>query len=377
MTAHQPQHDATSEPFAWPPTIGVEEEFLLVDPSNGSPVAKNEAVAAVAADRKVTLQLELTRCQVETATPIVSTADELRQELSGLRHTVAAAAAQEGTRLLAVGLPPAASQEFPVTDTSRYRRIAERFGILAHEQGICGAHVHVAVPDRAAAVQVSNHLRPWLPTLLALTANSAVYRETDTGYASWRCILWRRWPSAGPPPYFDSITDYEAMVAMMRASGTVLDDVMVYWDVRPSANFPTVEVRVSDVPATVAETVLLATLVRAAVMTGLECIRHGVDAPRVSAEALRAAYWKSAHDGLVGDGIDLLDGRPIPAWDLIDKLVAQVRPALEELGEHDTVLAAIACLRTRGNGAIRQIRALGRRGNVADVLSEIALATQQ
>ncbi len=165
--------------------------------------------------------------------------------------------------------------EFPITDTPRYREIAEKFGMIAHEQGICGCHVHVAVPNREAAIRVSNRLRPWLPLLLALTANSAVYRNTDTGYASWRSVLWQRWPSAGPPPHFDSADEYDAMVGMLLRAGAMLDDGMVYWDVRPSANFPTIEVRVADVPATVAETVLLATLIRASVMTALEDERRG------------------------------------------------------------------------------------------------------
>ena len=163
---------------------------------------------------------------------------------------------------MAVGLPPTLPQEFPVTDTPRYHDIAERFGMIAHEQGICGCHVHVDVPDRDAAIAVSNRLRPWLPLLLALTANSAVYRNADTGHASWRSVLWARWPSAGPPPHFDSADEYDAAVHLLVHSGVIRDNGMVYWDVRPSANFPTVEVRVADVPATVAETVLFAALVR-------------------------------------------------------------------------------------------------------------------
>ncbi|MDT5016764.1 MAG: glutamate---cysteine ligase / carboxylate-amine ligase, partial [Mycobacterium sp.] len=248
------------------PTIGVEEEFLLIDPASGEPVGLNESVAGHAAERGVKLQLELTTCQVETTSDVVSDSRELRDQLLRLRRTAADAAAASGAQLLAVSLPPTVPHDFPITDNRRYREIAERFGMIAHEQGISGCHVHVAVPSREAAIQVSNRLRPWLPVLLALTANSAVYRNTDTGYASWRSVLWARWPSAGPPPYFDSVDEYDAVVRMLIDAGAALDEGMVYWDMRPSANFPTIEVRVADVPATVAETVLLATLIRAAVM---------------------------------------------------------------------------------------------------------------
>ena len=204
------------------PTVGVEEEFLLVDPAIGDPVARNEAVARHAAARGVELQLELTTCQVETTTDVADTSEELRAELTRLRRIAAEAAEAGGARLLAVGLPPTVPHEFPITDKPRYRQIAERFGMIAHEQGICGCHVHVAVPDREAAVAVSNRLRPWLPLLLALTANSAVYRNTDTGYASWRSVLWQRWPSAGPPPHFESADEYDAVVRMLLDSGAML-----------------------------------------------------------------------------------------------------------------------------------------------------------
>jgi len=130
------------------PTFGVEEEFLLVDPDSGEPVARNATVARRAKERGVDLQLELTSCQVETATEVVDTSEQLRDELTRLRRIAADAAEADGARLLAVALPPTVPHEFPITDKPRYRKIAERFGMIAHEQGISGCHVHVAVPDR-------------------------------------------------------------------------------------------------------------------------------------------------------------------------------------------------------------------------------------
>jgi carboxylate-amine ligase len=357
------------------PTFGVEEEFLLVDPTTGEPVAVNRAVARHAADHGVKLQLELTSCQIETTTAVVAGSDELREELTRLRRTAAEAAEASGARLLAAALPPTRQREFPITDTPRYREIADRFGMVA-EEGICGAHVHVAVPSRELAVRVSNRLRPWLPLFLALTANSAVYRNTDTHYASWRSIVWARWPSAGPPPHFDSVDEYDGMVRMLRRAGAVLDDGMVYWDVRPSARFPTIEVRVADVPPTVAETVLLAALIRATVMTALADERCGEPTPPLAPHSLKAAYWKSSRDGLDGDAIDLLESHaPVPARKLLDRLVERVRPALEAVGDYHTVNAELARLDHQGNGAMRQRRAWRRREDVKDVIAELAAAT--
>jgi len=357
------------------PTFGVEEEFLLADPTTGEPVAVNRAVAGHAAERGVKLQLELTSCQIETTSEVVGGSGALRQQLTRLRRIAADAAEASGAQLLAAALPPTRAFEFPITDTPRYREIADKFGMVA-EEGICGAHVHVAVPSREVAIRVSNRLRPWLPLFLALTANSAVYRNVDTRYASWRSVVWARWPSAGPPPHFDSVDEYDGMVRMLRRAGAMLDDGMVYWDVRPSAKFPTVEVRVADVPATIAETVLLATLIRATVMTALDDERRGEPTPPITPHALKAAYWKSARDGLDGEAIDLLESHAsVPARKLLDHLVELVRPALEAVGDYDMVNAELARLDCEGNGAMRQRRAWRRRHDVKDVIAELAAAT--
>lgn len=343
------------------PTFGVEEEFLLVDPQSGEPVALNRAVAERASSAGVELDLELTSCQVETTSSVASSADDLRAELGRLRRVTADAAAAAGARLLAVGLPPVVPHAFPITDTARYHRIADRFGMIAHEQGICGCHVHVAVPDRATAVRVSNRLRPWLPILLALTANSAIYRSADSGHASWRSVLWARWPSAGPPPHFDSEDSYDAMVTQMRDAGAMIDDGQVYWDVRPSADYPTVEVRVSDVPATVDETVVYAALVRALVMTVLDDEPQGGP---MTPHALRVACWRAARHGLTGE-----------ASRLLDEMVETVRPALTITGDYDLVRRGVDRAVADGNGATRQRAAWNRRNDVADVLAEAQRAT--
>ncbi|TQK29649.1 glutamate--cysteine ligase [Arthrobacter sp. SLBN-53] len=359
------------------PTFGVEEEFLLIDPHSGAPLPVNREVAEHAERRGVDLQLELTSCQVETATKVCDDPADLRSQLRRLRRGAADAADAAGARLLAVGLPPTLPEHFPVTDTPRYRQIASRFGMIAREQGISGCHVHVAVPDRDAAIRVSNRLRRWLPLLLALTANSAIYRNADSGHASWRHILWSRWPSAGPTPYFASADDYDGAVQMMVESGAMLDDGMVYWDVRPSANFPTVEVRVADVPATVAETVLHAALIRAAVMTALDDDGRGTPVVQFSGHELNAAYWRSAHDGLAGEAVDLGGHGCAPAIDLLRSMVDHLAPALRTVGDLEFVADELERVYGVGNGAMRQQAAWRRRGEIADVLDDAAAATVQ
>ncbi|MGV9413131.1 carboxylate-amine ligase [Nocardia sp. NPDC003693] len=352
-------------------TVGVEEEFLLTDPATGAPVAKNTDVARTAKESGVELQLELTSCQVEISTGIHTSTSELLAELGSLRRAVAECAKQNDARLLAVAVPPSIPDRFPVTDTPRYQRIADRFGMLAREQGLCGCHVHAGVPDRETALRVSNQLRPWLPVFLALTANSSIYRGADTGYASWRSVLWHRWPSAGPPPYFESVADYDAMVDLMVTSGSILDRKMVYWDIRPSETYPTIEVRISDVPATVTESTLLATLIRASVMTALADLDAGRGVPEVSAEVLRAAYWNAARYGLDGVGLDPRTRHVTSARSLVSGLIEHVSPALEVLGAQAFVHEALHTVLRTGNGARRQRAVFGDNGDISRLTTEL------
>ena len=163
---------------------------------------------------------------------------------------------------------------------------------------------------------------------------------------------------------------------MMIDAGAMLDDGMLYWDVRPSAKFPTVEVRVADVPATVAETVLLATLTRAAVMTALAEHDRGLPAPRIDDHVLRAAYWKAARDGLDGQAVDVVETwATAPASRVLGTWLTALQPALQELGDDEWVRAEVARLLQDGNGAMRQRQAWRGRGEISDVVAEAAAAT--
>ncbi|MFI9816813.1 carboxylate-amine ligase [Saccharothrix variisporea] len=357
------------------PTLGVEEEFLVVDPVSGLPVPLGAEVARYARERfGADLDVEMSAAQVEARTTVCHDLGEVRRQLSGLRAVAAGSARRVGGVLLAVGVPPVGGPETPTTDGVRYRQLGEDFRLLAAEQSISGCHVHVGVPDPETAVQVCNHVRPWLPVLGALTANSPIACGRDTGYASWRSVVWSRWPSAGPPPYFESAADYERTCAMLMESGAGRDTRMVYWDVRPSAHLPTAEVRVADVAATVDEAVLLAGLVRALVATALGDLRRGLRASRVPTEWLRVASWRAARDGVGGCGLDVFSGRLVPMRLLVDRLVEVARDALCANGDLAFVEHSLSVVDSRGTGADRQRRVFARGGGVVHHVAAETLA---
>ena len=150
-----------------------------------------------------------------------------------------------------------------MTEKPRYRNLAEDYQQVFREQVVFGCHVHVGFDDREAAIQTMNRTRPWLPVLVALTANSPYWLGADTGYASYRTEIWNRWPTAGMPQPFASRADYDALVATLVATGSVREPTKLYWDVRPSTKQETLEFRVADVCMGVDEAVMVAGLVRA------------------------------------------------------------------------------------------------------------------
>ena len=352
-------------------SLGVEEEFHLVDVTTRRLRPRAGLVLGAAqrelADDSGSLDPELLQSQVETGTAVCTTLDEVRGELVRLRSGLAAAAAEADCHIIASGTYPGPVAHPPVTDDERYRAMAETFGLLAREQVACGCHVHVAVEDRELAIAVLRRSRPWLPALLAISANSPFWQGEDTGYASYRTQVWSRWPTAGPPAPFRSRAEYDGVVEAMLTTGVLRDRGMLYWLVRASAKYDTLEFRVADACLSVDEAVLLAGLVRALARTCALEEEQGLPLADTRDEVLRAATWQASRFGLEGELVDPTGGRPRPAADVVRGLVEHVRPALQESGDEEQVLALLGEVLAGGNGASRQRAAYRRRGDVADV----------
>lgn len=368
-------HSAHSAYSAY--SVGVEEEFHVVDRGTGELRAAGAAVvggAQAAADGEV--EAELQRSQVETGTPPVRHLADVRSELIRLRGEVGAAAAEVGCALAASGTFPSACRPAQVfTDSPRYQAIGDRFGVVARQQTVCGCHVHVGVEDQELAIAVLNRVRPWLPVLLAISANSPFWAGEDTDYASYRSQVWSRWPTAGTPGVFESRAEYDALGETLIRSGVVLDEGMFYFDVRPSARYRTLEFRVADVSLDVDGAVLLAGLIRALVATCAEAGRREAPYDRVRPELLRVATWRAARSGLTGDLVDLTRGHPVAAAELVTSMLEELRPALAAHGDEAEVERLLGSVRRRGTGAERQRAAYRRRQSLADVIELILAET--
>ena len=294
-----------------PRTLGVEEEFHLVDLQSRRLTARAPELLSELSDSYVA---ELQRCVIETNSGVVDSLDGLRSDLRGHRAVLVDAATRLGIGVVAAGaVPLSVPAEMQVTQTARYRQMLADYQLLAREQLICGTQVHVGIDERDEAVVVARRVAPYLPTLLALSASSPFWADgSDTGYSSGRTLVWQRWPTTGLAAPVSSAAEYDELVSQLIASGVITDAGMVYFDARPAIATPTLELRICDSCPSVDTIVLIAGLFRALVEREIEKLRAGAPAVELSSPLGRAALWRAARSGLEGELVDT-DGPGEPA----------------------------------------------------------------
>ncbi len=358
-------------------TVGVEEEFHVVDAETLElQSAAQPVVAAAQKHLGDQAQPEMLATQVEVETAICHTLDEVRSELTRLRRRVAEVAEAQGRRVLASGAHPFSTWEGQrVTPKERYLTLEHDYQQLAREQLICGCHVHVAVPDADIAVRVMDRTRPWLSVLRALGANSPFWQGTDTGYASYRTEVFDRWPTTGTPAPLGSRAAFDTLRDALLATGVMRDAGALYWDIRPSARYDTLELRVADVGTTVDEDVMLAGLFRSLVRCCHADVERSVPIDHPRPEIVRLARWRAARDGLEGNLVDLPDGRPVPARAVVERLLGVLREDLEAHGEWEEVSELVGRQLAQGSGARRQ-REVATRSGIREVTADLVARTR-
>ncbi|WP_324273713.1 glutamate--cysteine ligase [Blastococcus brunescens] len=354
-------------------TFGVEEEFHLVDPATYRLTRSPALAAAVLREESGPhLHAEITTTQLESATGICCSLEELRAELVTTRAEAAGAAARAGVRILASSTHPFDSwQQQDITPAPRYEAMVTRWAGLAQQQDIVGCHVHVGVPDLGVAVAIMDRARPYLAVLLAMTGSSPFHDGVDTGHESYRTMWWSRWPTTGPPEYLGDAERFSAVVDGMVASGVIADASHLYWDLRPSSHLPTLEFRLADVCTEVDDVVLHAALARSLVRVLAGRAEREEPCPRPRAELLRAARWRAARFGLGGELFDPLRCELVPARVAVRRLLTELRDDLTEHDEWTVVVDLVEGLFERGTSASRQRETWVRSGNWREVAARI------
>ncbi|SDC01913.1 carboxylate-amine ligase [Raineyella antarctica] len=362
-------------------TYGVEEELLVVDQETlrPLPVGTRAADSSVRPSSgstwpQVTAELQQEQLEVISA-PQSTLADQLRAIAAG-RVLAEEAAARVGAHVLALPTAP-----FPLSPHlaphSRYLRIGEQLGLIAVDHLSNGFHIHVRIYSRQEGVAVLDRIRVWLPTVLALSANSPFWGGVDTEFASYRYQVWSRWPASGPTDVFGSAAGYDRHRAAMLGTGVPLDPGMLYFDARLAEKYPTVEVRVADICLDSGHAAVLATLVRALVETAARAWRHGEPAPEVPASHLSLWSWRASRWGLDDQLVDPATGGLAPARDVVARLLEVVRPVLTEYDEDTAVDKVVADILRNGGGARRQREAYAARHELGDVVALALDATHR
>lgn len=357
-----------------PLTFGIEEEYLVIDATTGALVPRSDEVLDRASRVLGTaVSPELNHCQIEVATPICTDLSTARSHLDRLRHGVNAAALEVGAAAVPLGSHPFSSWTDQRVDlrNERYRRMNDVYQIVCRQQVICGCHVHVGMESRDLAVAIMNRVQPWLPVLLALSANSPYWHSLDTGFVSYRSQVWQRWPTAGMPPKLANAAEFDEIVNGLLLIDAIEDATFLYWYVRPSTRYPTLEFRVCDVCLDVDETIALAGLIRALTWTCAREAKAGRPSSTPRQEIMEAAMWRAGRYGLESSLISPYTLTPRPAEAVTDELLAFVRDALDEHGDTEEVVALVHQIVERGNGAQRQRAAYARDGDLRDVIHAV------
>ena len=357
------KHFGSGRPY----TVGVEEEFQLVDPPTRKLTPAVGEVLAVS-DTLGLLVPELFQSCVEMVTPVFSDVAELGRRLPSLRREVAYRCRLAGVGLLASGLHPFSesfAQEF--TEGERYGRMEEELGSLARLQVIYALHVHVAVPDSEAAIRATNALLRHVPLFVALSANSPFWRGEDTGFAAARVKIRDASPRSGLPPTFRSWDEFEDYTEALVAMGNIPDWSWFWWDVRPHPRNGTVELRVPDVQADTAYAVSLAALA--------QCLAAAADdfAPE-DARFVSENKWRAIRRGLDATFYDFATREEKGAREVAGDLVARLGPVAQDLG-CEAELGGVLEILQRGTGAELQRAVYARRGSLEDVVDYLIETT--
>ncbi|HEX2302818.1 MAG TPA: carboxylate-amine ligase [Gaiella sp.] len=361
-------------------TLGVEEEYMLLDPTSFDLVQHIETVldavqGDVLAER---LNAELMQSVLEIATPVCRTAGDVLRELTTLRGYVREVAQGQGLRVGSAGTHPFSLFERQrITAKDRYHALIDQLQYVARRELIFGMHIHVAVDDPDKAIQVVNGLLPHLAPLLALSASSPFWRGEPTGLSSSRQIVFSAFPRSGPPPRFRDYADYASVVGQLERTGCIADYTHIWWDIRPHPKWGTIEVRICDAVTRLEDAVAIAAYCQAVVKQLSERHDEGEEIPSYHRILTSENKWLAARYGLDAPVMDLATGRRIrqPVTKLVRRTLREIEPHARELGS-ERELEGIEAILGRGNSADRQLRIFNANRDIVEVVKAIADATE-
>ena len=344
--------------------FGIEEEYFLANSSTGGTPRRTKPFHDAVTARVPSAERELLAAQVEAATTPTDDPASARTQLLELRANLAETGREHGLLVLASGTQPLARWERQSqTKKERYDRLMQQMQMTAQRNFVCGMHVHVEVPRPEARVDLMNRILPFTPLLLALSASSPFWQGRDTGLAAYRLSVWGEMPRTGLPDLFDDAADYDRYVAAMTRSGAITDASFLWWTLRPSIHFPTLELRVADSCTRLDDTLGIAALYRCLVrlVDRSPALNRGQTgaARAIAAENL----WRAQRDGIRAVFLDK-DGVTVPFATGLEAVLAQVEEDAAALG-CEAELQWLRTVAAQGTSADRQLAVFAAAGGDA------------
>jgi carboxylate-amine ligase len=363
-----------------PYTLGVEEEYMLLDGQTFDLVQHIDTVLAAVAGHELEPRInpELMQSVLEIATPVCHTPAEVAEQLRHIRGYVCGIAREQGMRVGSAGTHPFSLFERQrITARDRYHALVDQMQYVARRELIFGMHIHVAVDDPDKAIHVVNGLLPQLGPLLALSASSPFWRGEPTGLRSSRQMVFAAFPRSGPPPRFESYAEYAEVVGQLEKTGCIPDYTHIWWDIRLHPRLGTIEVRICDAVTRLDHVIALVAYCQALVKLHSERFDRGEQIPSYHRILTTENKWLAGRYGIEAPLMDLATGRRnrVAAAQLIRRTLKEIEPHARELGS-DRELEGIEEILRNGNGADRQLRVFNANRDIIEVVSEIADATE-
>jgi carboxylate-amine ligase len=363
-----------------PFTIGIEEEFQMVDRQTGqlSPHIQTVLEKGHAIFGEL-IKPEMLQSTVEINSDILPDIPTARQEMRALRAELARLVSEEGLALVSTGTHPTALWQHELRSPyERYSQLEQELQDVARSVLIFGLHVHIGIESHELAVELMNQLRTWLPHLLAISTNSPCWAGRLTGLKSYRSVVWKPFPRSGVPEVFSSASDFDSYVQALVKTGCIDNGKKIWWDIRPHPFFSTIEFRICDMPATFDDTIAIAALCQALVARLAWLYRKGLRTPTLSSHYIEENKWRVMHYGLDADVIDFVQGRRLSMRQSIGELLDFVDEVIVDLGSRHEIDYLRRLLEDpRGTGADRQIALYEQTGSMDAVIQLLMQQTME
>ena len=359
-------------------TIGVEEEFQIIDPETLELRSHVVQLISSAAARGVgdLVKQEMHQSIVETGTKICENVSELRLEMHRTRSELVMAAESTGLRVAAAGTHPLSSWiDQVISPGERYQNIVEEMGQLARSLLIFGMHIHVAMPDKQTTIDMMNMVGYFLPHLLALSTSSPFWMGRNTGLKSFRTTVFRRFPRTGIPEVFESWSEYENFINLLVKLNCIDTGKKIWWDVRPHPTYGTLEFRLFDTATRVEEAVAIAALTQAIVVKLHRLYTHNQSWRIYRRALIEENKWRAARYGIEGKLIDFGRETEVPMRELMLELMELIDDVVDELGSRSAV-EYIHTILNEGTSAERQLRVYQQTGDLKDVVRHLVMETR-